>query len=344
MYITFFAVYIFEGTVVGLSSSRLRKCERCGKYKRRLYNINGMWICSDCIRGIAFYKVFREGFRDPKLRGDVITVGIDIGNMVWFNPFAQAWFYPLVLWMFFKTRGLPFYLDDLRMTWRYRTPLEDVLKIYREEEIFRIIESGGKKVIVEGDALKEMLKKYGDRSDVFDIVAAWVYGLIISRLHEESEAPDFRAVNAVIRSIAEKLVDATGNIKAEAYTKTTGYRCRICGAKFMTKEEIRKHLKLVHRVPSDEVMMHVEEESVTIGYLLEYNYLLDTLKREGVKPERFVERIGKFAVVVHEDPDAPRIIERDGKRYIIVHPAWVRVVARTRIYERELIRGRERLR
>lgn len=325
-------------------SSKLRKCERCGKYKRRLYNVNGMWICSDCIRGIAFYKVFREGFKDPRLRGDVITVGIDIGNLVWFNPFAQAWFYPLVLWIFFKTRGLPYYFDDLKATWRYRTPLEDVLKVYLEEEIFRVVDVSGKKVIVEGDALKEMLKKYGDRSDVYDIVGAWVYGLIISRLHEEAEAPDFRVVNAAIRSISEKLVDANGNIKAEPYTKITGYRCRMCGAKFATKEEVRKHLMIAHRVPSDEVMMHVEEESITIGYLLEYNYLLDTMKREGVKPERFVERMEKFAALVHEDPEVPRIVERDGKKYVIIHPAWVRVVARARVYERELIRGRERLR
>lgn len=303
-----------------------------------------MWICSDCIRGIAFYKVFREGFKDPVLRGDVITVGIDIGNIVWFNPFAQAWLYPLVLWMYFKTLGLSFYFDDLKMSWRYKTPLNDVLKIYQEEEIFTIVDSDNKKVITEGRALKEMLEKYGDRPDVFDIVGAWVYGLIVSRLHEESDAPDFRAVNAIIHAIAENMVDVDGNIKAEPYTKVTGYRCRICGAKFMTKDEIGKHLKAVHRVPSDEVMVHVEEERVTVGYLLEYPELLDALKREGVKPEKFVERMEKLAILVHEDPDVPRIVEHDGKRYIVIHPAWVRVVARTRLYERELIRGRERLR
>lgn len=323
---------------------KLRRCERCGKYKRKLYNINGMWICSDCIRGIAFYKVFKEGFRDPRLRGDVITVGIDIGNMVWFNPFAQAWFYPLVLWMFFKTRGIPLHVDELKSTWRYRTSIEKVLKLYVEEGIFKIIDTDSRQVIVEGDALKEMLKKYGDRPDVFDIVGAWVYGLIISRLHEESEAPDFRAVNATLRSIAEKLVDSNGKIKAEPYTKTVGYKCRICGAKFMARDELKKHLMLAHRVPSDEVMLHAEEERVTVGYLLEYDYLLENLKREGVRPERFIERMEKFAILVHEDPDTPRIIERDGKRYLIVHPSWVRVVARTRLYERELIRGRERIR
>jgi len=328
----------------GSSIRKLKKCERCGKYKRVLYNLNGMWICSDCIRGFAFYKVFKEGFRDPKLRGDVITVGIDIGNLVWFNPFAQAWFYPIVLWMFFRDRGMKLYLDDLRISWKYRTPLEDVLKIYVEEGIFRIIEEDEKKLIVEGDALKEMLKKYGDRPDVHDIIGAWVSGLIISRLHEEADAPDFRFVNAAIRSIAEKMVDPNGNIKAESYTKVTGYRCRICGAKFMSKEEIRKHLMITHRVPSDEIMLHVEEELITIGYLLEFEYLLDTLRKEGVKPERFTERMERFGAIVHEDPEAPRIIERDGKRYVVIHPAWVRVVARARVYERELIRGRERIR
>ena len=325
-------------------SKKLKKCERCGKYKRVLYNVNGVWICSDCIRGIAFYKVFREGFRDPKMRGDVITVGIDIGNLVWFNPFAQAWLFPITLWMYFKDTGKKFYLKDLESVWRYRTPLMDVMKVYQEENILRIVEEGNEHVIVEGDALKEMLRKYGDRSDVYEIIGAWVSGLVISRLHEEADAPDFRFVNAAMRSIAEKLVDSSGNIRAEPYTKTTGYRCRICGAKFMTREEIRRHLMVAHRVPSDEVMMHVEEESITVGYLLEITYLIDVLKREGVKPERFFERIEKFATLVHEDPEVPRIVERDGKRYLVIHPSWVRVVARARIYERELIRGRERLR
>jgi len=326
------------------SGRRLRKCERCGKYKRVLYDVDGMWICSDCIRGIAFYKVFSEGFRDPNLRGDVITVGIDIGNLVWFNPFAQAWLFPITLWMYFKDTGKRFCLEDLKAVWRYRTPLENVLKIYQEEGILKVVEESGRQIIVEGEALREMLRKYGDRPDAYEIIGAWVSGLVISRLHEEAEAPDFRFVNAAIRSIAEKLVDSSGNIKAEPYTKTTGYRCRICGAKFMTKGEVRKHLMIMHRVPSDEVMMHVEEETVTIGYLLELTHLIETLKREGVKQERFFERIEKFAALVHEDPEAPRIVERDGKRYIIIHPAWVRVVARTRVYERELIRGRERLR
>ena len=323
---------------------KLKKCERCGKYKRVLYNVDDMWICSDCIRGIAFYKVFKEGFRDPKLRGDVITVGIDIGNLVWFNPFAQAWLFPITLWMYLRDTGKEFLLDDLKAVWRYRTPLEDVMKIYKEEGILKVIDVNGKRIVVEGDALKEMLRKYSDRSDVYEIIGAWVSGLIISRLHEEVDAPDFRHVNAAIRSISEKLVDTNGNIKAQPYTKVIGYRCRLCGAKFRTKDEIRKHLMVAHRTPSDEIMINVEEESMTVGYLLEIEHLVETAKREGVKPERFFERIEKFGALVHEDPEVPRVVERDGKRYLIVHPAWVRVVARTRVYERELIRGRERLR
>jgi len=303
-----------------------------------------MFICAECIRGIAFYKVFKEGFRDPKLRGDVIVVGIDIGNLVWFNPFAQAWLYPINLWIFLQDRGMKFYLDYLEASWKYKTPLDYVLKVYIEEGIFKIIERGGKKLIVEGDALKEILKKYSDRPDVYDIIGAWVSGLIISRLHEEADAPDFRFVNAAIRSIAERMVDANGNIKAEPYTKVIGYKCRICGAKLISKDEIKKHLMTIHKVPSDEIMLHVEEESITIGYLLELEYLLNILKKEGVKPERFIERMEKFGVLIHEDPEAPRIVERDGKRYVVIHPAWVRVVARTRVYERELIRERKRIR
>ncbi len=323
--------------------SKLKKCERCGKYKRKLYSIENRMICSDCVRGIAFHEVFKDGFRDPSLRGDVIVVGMDIGNMTWFNPFTHAWMYPFVLWMFFKTRGLTFYLDDLKPAWKYKTPLDKVLDVYIKEEVFRIVKSDGKEIIVEGDALKEMLTKYGDRPDVFELVEAWVQGLIISKLHEDADAPDFRAVNAIINAISDKLIDTNGNIDGEPYTKIASYKCKMCGAVLATKEDMRKHLMTVHRVPSDEVMMHVEEEGIVIGYLLDYEYLLDALKREGVSPERFVERMQRFGILAHEDPDTPWIHERDGKRYLIVHPAWVRVIARTKIYERELLRGRERV-
>ena len=302
-----------------------------------------MMICSECLRGIAFYKVFKDGFRDPNLRGDVVVVGVDIGNITWFNPFAQAWIYPYVLWMFFKTRDLPLYLNDLVSTWRYKTPLDKVLKVYIEEGIFRVVESDGKEIVVEGDALKEMLNKYSDRPDVFEIVGAWVHGLIISRLHEEASAPDFRAVNAIVNAIADKLVDANGNIGGEPYTKVVSYRCRVCGARFADREGVRKHLMVAHRVPSDEVMVHIEEEGVVIGYLLDYDYLIEALKNEGVNPEKFIDRMMRFELLVHEDPETPWIHERDGKRYLVVHPAWVRVVARVRAYERELLRGREKV-
>ena len=323
--------------------TKLRKCERCGKYKRKLYNVENMMICSDCLRGMAFYKVFKDGFRDPSLRGDTVIVGIDVGNTTWFNPFAQAWTYPFLLWTYFKTKGLQLYLDDLESAWRYKTPLDRVLKVYIEEGVFRIVESEGRKIVVEGDALKEMLKKYHDRQDVFDIVGGWVSGLIIARLHEEADAPDFRAVNAIVNAIADKLVDADGSIKGEPYTKITSYRCRVCGARFATKEDARRHLMAEHRVPSDEVLMHIEEERIVIGYLLDYEYLLEVLKHEGVNPERFVERMLKLRILVHEDPDTPWILEREGKRYLAIHPAWVRVLARTRVYERELLREYERV-
>jgi len=303
-----------------------------------------MLICADCLRGEAFYSVFKEGFRDPELRGDIITVGIDIGNIVWLNPFAQAWMYPLLLWMYFKTRDQTLTLEDLKLSWRYKTSLDTVLKMYQGEGIFRVVEEGGKHLIVEGDALKEMLSKYGDRPDVFDIVGAWVYGLLISRLHAESDAPDFRAVNAIVHALAEKLVDADGSIIGAPYVKVVGYSCTKCGARFMTRDEAKRHVALAHRVPSDEAMALIKEEHITIGYLLDYDYFVETLKSNGVRPEKFLERMLKLKILVHEDPDEPRIVERDGKRYIVVEPAWVRVAARVRVRERELIRSYERTR
>jgi ribosomal protein S14 len=323
------------------AARKLRRCERCGKYKRALYNINGMNICRDCIRGIAFYQVFKEGFRDPKLRGDVITIGLDIGNLVYYNPHSHAWCSPLVVWIFCKEINIPFYYDSLKKAWRYKVPLDKVMKLYIEEGVFRIEKSEtGKEVIVEGEVLKDMLKRYGDRNDVFDIIGAWVTGLIISRLHEEPDAPDFRSIEAIIDALSKETVDSDGNIIAEPYYKVTSYVCRICGGRFPSRDEVRKHLMQVHTTPSDEIMTYVQEESVTIGYLLELSSLVDCLKRNGVSPERLIEKIEKFAILIHDDAEAPRIIEREGKRYIVVDPAWVRVTSRTRIYERELVRGR----
>jgi len=41
--------------------------------------------------------------------------------------------------------------------------------------------------------LKDILKKYGDRADAYDIIGAW---LVISKLYEDPEAPDFRTLSA----------------------------------------------------------------------------------------------------------------------------------------------------
>jgi len=326
-----------------MQNTKLQKCERCGKWKRVLYNVNGMMICSDCIRGMAFYKVFLEGFRDPKIRGDVITVGMDIGNLTWFNPFAQAWYYPILVWVFFRDMGRKLTLDDLKFLWRYKTPLERVLKIYIEEGIFKIMTEDGKQVIAEGEALGEMLKKYGDRPDALDIISSWIIGLIISRLHSESDTPDFRAVNAIINTIAGGYIDSEGSIRAEPYTKITGYRCTICGTLMPYREEAKKHVATAHRIPTDEVMNYLQEERTSIGYLVRLTDLTETLRREGIHPERFFDRVEKFGVLVHEDPEEPRIVERDGVRYIVVDPAWFRVLSKTRAYERELLRGRIRM-
>jgi len=304
-----------------------------------------MWICNDCIRGIAFYTVFRDGFRDPELRGDVITVGIDIGNLVWLNPFASAWLYPILLWTFFRERGVRLHLEDLKLVWKYRSAsLEEVLRLYIEEGIFKVIEEDGEHVIVEGDALNEMLKMYGDRPDLYEIIEAWVGGLLISRLHQEDDAPDFRYVFAAVKAIADNLTDSDGNIRGQPYVKTVSYRCRKCGAPFLTKEEARRHLIQRHRVPSGEVMAYIEEETMTVGYLLEIERLIETLRREGVRPERFWDRIERFGVLVHEDAETPRVVERNGSKYLVIDPAWVRIVARTRTRERELIRELERSR
>ena len=337
--------------------AQLKRCERCRKYKRVLYNIDDMEICSECIRGMAFYQAFKESFRDPKLRGDVITIGIDIGNSVWFNPFSYAWLYPLNLWMFANDIGGKLLVEKdgetikivtkyktYRIPWRYKRSLEDVLKVYQEEGILKVIEENDELVLNEGETLAEMLKKYGDRPDAHEIIDAWVSGLIIAKLHEEAEAPDFRIVNAIIRVITEEMIDQNGNIEAEPYSKVTGYKCRLCGLKFMTKDDIKDHLMMVHRTPSDEVMAYIEEESITAGYLLEINLLVKALQQEGVKPERFFERMERLGVFVSNDPETPRIIERDGRKYIVVEPAWVRVVARAREYERELIKSYERAR
>jgi hypothetical protein len=248
------------------------------------------------------------------------------------------------MWIFTKDRNVKYYYEDLQKSWRYKTSLDKVMKIYIDEGIFKIINENNKEVIVEGDALSEMYKKYGDREDAYDIIGAWVSGLIISRLHEEADAPDFKAVNGIIKALAEKVIDSEGNIKAMPYTKVVGYRCKICGAKFSRKDEVCGHLINNHFIPSDEVMAQVEEESITTGHLLELEYLLDVLRREGVSPERFIDRMEKLAILISKDSDTPRIVDQDGKRYIVIDPSWVRIVARTRTREREFIRSYERVR
>ena len=71
--------------------------------------------------------------------------------------------------------------------------------------------------------------------------------------------------------------------------------------------------------------------------------LVSACNRELVKPEYLIQRIERFGALVHEDREIPRIIERNGTRYLLVDPSWVRLLARAKVYERDLILGRERL-
>ncbi|MEM1831317.1 MAG: hypothetical protein QXJ64_10650 [Thermosphaera sp.] len=325
------------------SSNAARRCGVCGKSTSKLYNVDGVHTCSDCIRHIAFYQTIKEGHRDSSLRGDVLNVSLDIGNIVTYNPISYAWLYPLFIWEFYKTIGQPFLLNVLEKGWKYKTPLEKILQIYLEEEIFKIIEAeGGRKIIMEGNLLVEMLKKYGDRSDVFDIVCTWVTGLIVSRLHKEPDVPSFRAVRAIINCIAEELINPDGSVKAEPLDKVISYRCKVCGSRFSSREDIRRHVTYTHLTPSDEIAAYIEEEKTLIGYFLDLESLIKALRKENVDPETFFTRIHKFRVLVHDDEDVPWIVERNGRRYLIIDPSWVRLVSRTREYERELMRGRER--
>lgn len=317
------------------------KCQRCGKYKRVLCDINGEFICLDCLRGIAFYRVLKEGFRDPRLRGDILKVAMDISSLVWGNPIARAWLWPLILWFYSRDVGVKLTVEMLERSWRFKTPLEEVLRLYLEERIFNYVDENGKKILVEGDALREMLQKYKGRNDLYDIVTDWAFGYIVARLHEEPSAPDFRFVYTILKSVAS-IVDESGNIKAQPYSRVMGYRCKLCGKKTDTREEMRRHLMRDHLVPTDEIHEHIEEERIVVGYLLEVYDLIKNARREYVKPEYLIERIEKRKAVVNDDPDIPRFIEKDGRQYLVVSPAWVRVLIRTREYERELTRGRYR--
>jgi len=325
------------------AAQKIRKCERCGKWKRVLYDIDGRNICADCVENQAFYEVFKESFRNHSLRGEAVRVGIDLGNLTFFNPFSQAWFFPLYLWIFLRDYGKTLRLDELKRMWRYKTPLEKVLRIYLEEDIFKIEKAEGIEIIREGPELELMLKKYGDRPDAYEIIGAWICGVIISRLNKEPDAPSFRYVAAASRAISRAAIDNEGNIVGEPFSKITGYICKICGQKFSTRKEVEDHLKTLHLVPSDEVPAQIEAETTIVAYLVPLDDLVSACNRELVKPEYLIQRIERFGALVHEDREIPRIIERNGTRYLLVDPSWVRLLARAKVYERDLILGRERL-
>jgi len=317
------------------------KCSRCGKYKRVLCNINGELICLDCLQGIALYKILREGFRDPKLRGDVLKVSMDISSLIWGNPIARAWLWPLIIWFYFREIGEELTVSALKRSWRFKTSLEEVLRIYLEEKVFSIVEKEDKSLLVEGEALQEMIQKYRGRADLYDIVTDWAFGFIIAKLHETPSAPDFRYVQAVVKAISGMITE-NGEVKMEPYYRVTGYLCKLCGRKTSTKEEMKNHLIRDHLLPEMEVEENFEEEKTMVGYLLEIRDFIRSAKSEYVKPEYLFERIEKNRAVVNTEPDIPHVIEKDGRRYLVVSLAWVRVLTRAREYLRELVRGRYR--
>ncbi len=318
------------------------KCSRCGKYKRELFEVDGELICLDCLRGIAFYHVLSEGIKDPKLRGDVFKVLTDISALVLGNPRARAWLWPLNLWIYSHYTGETLTVEKMRQFWRFKAPLDEVIGMYIDLKIFKIIEDeNGEKIITEGEALQEMLQKYRGRADLYDIVTDWAIGILITKLHEIEEAPDFRYVYAVLRMINNMIAD-DGGVRNEPYYRTIGYVCKLCGKKADAKEDMRRHLMFDHIIPETDVDGYVEEERVLVGYLLEVQDVIKAARKEYIKPEYLIERIEKYGAVVNRDVEINRVIKKNGRRYLVVSPSWVRIMARTREYERGLLRGRYR--
>ncbi len=318
------------------------RCGSCGKLVKGVYDVEidgkKVLLCLRCFLSHTLHETLRDmllsgGEEEVK---DVLRVLKGLNDLIEDNPRVQAIRHLIDSWA--ERYPRPLSLDDI--PWPYiGIKTETVVKYLVDEQIFRV-EAGGQ--LVPGALLERLLKLHPTNRSFFTELVKVVTGLATVRFLVDPENPRLRSVYATLQSLAACLDEARPHYKVE------GYRCKLCGAELATRYEVENHILEKHSLEGGfeehtggDVREYVEEvRSEVVGYLCRWELFTQSSVAYGVRDiTKYLMRLLKDGVLLPAKSDEA-FVDREGERYVVVDPSWIRFRERMRSLERKVVRQR----
>jgi hypothetical protein len=317
------------------------RCGHCGKLVKGVYNVEidgkKVLLCLRCFLSHALHETIRDMLlsgREEEVK-DVLRVLKGLNDLIDDNPRVQAIRHLIDSWA--ERYPRPLSLDDI--PWPYTIKIETVVKYLVDEQIFRVA-AGGQ--LEPGALLEKLLKLHATNRSFFTELVKVVTGLATVRFLVDPENPRLRSVYATLQSLAACLDEARPHYKVE------GYRCKLCRAEFATMYEVENHILEKHSLEGGfeehtrgDVREYVEEvRSELVGYLCRWELFIQNAVAHGVRDiTKYLMGILKDGVLLPAKSDEA-VVEREGERYVVVDPSWIRFRERMRSLERKIVRQR----
>lgn len=304
-------------------------------------------VCQKCFLAYILHETIKSVFKhgnEDELRY-LVRVLKGINDLVEDNPQAQAIRTVIDKWA--QKYPQPLYLDELVADWHYKVSLDAVLDTLSTEGILvRARLSGLDRVVLSpGETLRELLKRFPTSKGLFSEVVKAVTGLAVVGYIADAKNPKFRALYATLQAILACIEDS----EKELVYKEKGYRCKLCGNIYATKAELKSHIFKEHghkimcgdeECLRDYIEVVYEDRDREIGVLCRLEHFIAKAGVYGVEniDKFFRSLVTKGAVVPREGNEI--VVERDGKKYVVVDIAWAKIRELMRTLERQIVRTR----
>jgi len=321
-------------------------CEFCHKNTSEIVfvKINNLdyRLCTRCFLSYALHETIRDmvtsGREDDFKCALRVLEGIN--DLVEDNPLVQSIRFVIDEWA--RKYPKPLFKDELEFNWRYRFNVSKILDYLMREGILieRKSPSSNRIVIAPGDLLQDLLNRYPPLTKGFfkDVVKT-ITGLAVVRYLSDPTSPKLRAIYATLQAIKK----CTECPSTKPYFKKKEYICKICGDKFVNKDEIKEHLivnhkdKVAYKDVNESFSEYVEISGEEIGKKCEYDLFVEWASIYGVRIDKYLRILLTRGVILPQEGDEV-VVEEGDKKYIIVDLAWIRLREYMRSIERQIVR------
>lgn len=303
-------------------------------------------LCIRCFLSYALHETIKDMIASGREEDFKCALRVleGINDLVEDNPFVQSIKFVIDEWA--RKYPKPLYKDKLKHKYYlyYRTPLERILNYLSDEGILieRKATHSNRIILVPGQILQNLLNRYPPSTKAFfkDVIKA-ITGLVIVRYLIDPEKPKLRAIYATLQAI-KKCTDCPST---KPYYKKKEYFCKLCGSKFIDKNEAEEHLIIDHKEETaykdanESFSEYIEIRGEEIGKKCEYDLFVEWASIYGVRIDKYLRNLLSRGIILPQEGDEA-IVEEGGRRYIVVDLAWIKLREYMRSVERQIIRSR----